>query len=213
MKPTTPLLTDGFLSPIPNLQFHPLIHRYKYKDRWVPFSVSRIKGYDDPPEKLQRIAETKHIWLERGNQVHAALEAFLIGDALPTNSPYEEWITPLLMHPLLDGQWKCIASEHRMVDRSCFYAGTLDCLFTNGKSFKLVDLKTQSRKNAAPYSTDVQLGAYCQLLEQNHGIFVDQCVTLWARPGTTAQTVAEPEECRQAWTDCLDQFKRQLPDF
>ena len=64
------------LDPIPSLEFFEGLHRYRYKGRWLPFSVSRIASPVDPRAE-RRFAETRHIWLPRGNAVHAYCEALL----------------------------------------------------------------------------------------------------------------------------------------
>lgn len=206
----------GFLPPVPGLVFHEDIHRYRYQSNWVPWSVTRITGHDMSPSKRSNILKTKAQWEPRGNAVHNAMEAFLTGKQdLTTVDGYEafnDWISPLVFHPIWD-RYQPIACEHRMVSPDASVAGSLDVLLSNGSEIVLCDLKTQSNARAAPYDTSRQLGAYCWLLDHCHGIQPVKCITLWARPGHTAQTIADPSDCLSSWNDCYAKFLLTQPNF
>lgn len=204
------------LPSVKGLEFFDDLHRYRFDGVWVPYSVTHICSFDMPASRRAAIDQTRPQWAPRGQAVHAAMEAFLTPDRdvteLPEYETYLSWIEPLVHHPIW-GMYKPLACEHRMISRSRLFAGSLDCLLTDGKKIVLVDLKTQSSKRSAPYDIRKQLGAYCTLLEDCHGLSVDQCVALWARPGVCEQTLMDPSDCIQVWSDKLEAFKAQLPDF
>ena len=71
-------MSGKLLDPIPGLEFFSDLHRYRYKGRWLPFSVSRIASPVSPEVEL-RLEATRHIWEPRGNAVHEYCEALLTG--------------------------------------------------------------------------------------------------------------------------------------
>ena len=84
---------DNLLTPIPELDFHADLHRYRYKGRWLPFSVSKVTNRTTP-EQAAQFERTKHLWAPRGNEVHGFCEAMLSGQELP-ETEYSEWTEAL----------------------------------------------------------------------------------------------------------------------
>jgi len=212
LKPSKPDQIPETLPPIPNLEFFPDSHRYVHKNRLIPWSVTKITSHDKSQAELDAIWKRRSEWQLRGNTVHACLEAFLKGEAQLNPGKYAEWVEPLLEHRL----WRdygCIASEHRMVSPCGLVAGSCDAVLSNGTKTLLVDLKTVSSASRSPYSTDRQMGAYTWLLNANHKLYVDHCVTVWAAPGSVRLTVAEPDACYAAWDACFEQFKLKQEAF
>jgi hypothetical protein len=69
----------SLLRPIDGLVFYEDIHRYRLFDQWLAQSVTGVVGHDMPAKTRERIDATRHEWEPRGNTVHAALEAALLG--------------------------------------------------------------------------------------------------------------------------------------
>jgi len=81
------------LEPISDLEFFPELHRYRYKGRWLPFSVTKVANRVS--ERQERVfRETQHIWEPRGTSVHAYCESLLKGNE-PTITNYTEWTEQL----------------------------------------------------------------------------------------------------------------------
>jgi hypothetical protein len=81
------------LPPLVDLEFHADIHRYRYRGNWLRYSVSRI-AQPTTPEQRMRFEETRHVWEPRGNYVHTAAEALLLG-LEPVRGDYGPWIDAL----------------------------------------------------------------------------------------------------------------------
>ena len=102
---------------------------------------------------------------------------------------------------ILSGQdFEVIAVEHRLIDLKRGFAGSAvtQSGIYKGKTI-LLDLKSQ-KANGKPYSTNRQLGGYLALLYgDNYGtskFWIDECRTVWARPGkTTVGKAQDPTRC------------------
>ena len=141
----------------------------------------------------------------------------MTGEALLDPGPYAEWIDPLLAHPLFK-QYEAIAVEHRMVSKDGFFAGSFDALLRGlDKSGKpqtiLMDLKTLKHAHSPTRSIAKQAGAYICLLNDNHKILVDRVVGVFSKPGSVEMVVEDPQDCIDAWQDCLVEFRKSLPDW
>lgn len=201
------------LPPIPDLDFHADLHRYRYQGRWLPFSVSKVTNRTTPEQEAQ-FERTKHIWAPRGNSVHAYCEAKLLGQELP-DTEYREWTDELDSCWLLN-ESEPLAVEYRLCDARKGVGGSFDFLLrTNNGKVVLGDLKTvgsdsavDRRKPAVP-----QLGGYLAMLIDHHPkLTVDWCYTLVVGPGKSRILQSTPDECLMAWVDCWDAFKlTELP--
>lgn len=197
------------LEPLP-IRFHEAEHKYEYlpTGEIMAYSCTQIAGWDKTPEQMANIMATKDEWEPRGVACHAAMENMLLGQQHNADDldRYDEWITPLLEHKF----WKSfepIAVEHRLCDTRRSIGGSLDALgIYNGKTI-LLDLKTQKAKGR-PYNTDRQLGMYVALLCDNYPkIWIDECRTVWARPGkTTVGPAQDPTRCCLAGVNAWDMF-------
>jgi hypothetical protein len=201
------------LDPLP-IHFDEAAHRYRWQptNTWLSYSVTKIAAASKSPEAMARIRATQHIWEPRGRHTHAQLEAFLKGQPVDLGD-YAEWVEPLLDHAM----WKRLRPlgvEHRLADPERSIAGTLDALCEHEDgSVILLDLKTQGSANGSPYSTNAQMGGYASMLPMHYPLAVDRCVTVWAKPGATTITVAEPSECIAEWEAKRDAFLANQFDF
>ena len=201
------------LDPLP-IHFDEAAHRYRWQptNTWLSYSVTKIAAASKSPEAMARIRATQHIWEPRGRHTHAQLEAFLKGQPVDLGD-YAEWVEPLLDHAM----WKRLRPlgvEHRLADPERSIAGTLDALCEHEDgSVILLDLKTQGSANGSPYSTNAQMGGYASMLPMHYPLAVDRCVTVWAKPGVTTITVAEPSECIAEWEAKRDAFLANQFDF
>ena len=195
------------LDPIPHLEFFEGLHRYRYKGRWLPFSVSRIASPVDPRAE-RRFAETRHIWEPRGNTLHAYCEA-LLTERPRDPGDYSEWTDAL------DDCWllrdsETVAVEYRLCDARKGVGGSFDFLLRspNGK-LVLGDLKTVSSDSAVSQRqpAKAQLGGYLAMLIDHHKLSIDWCYTLVSGPGRCRLIQNEPDECLGAWVDAWDNFK------
>ncbi len=209
------------LKPLPII-FDKEAHRYK----WVPtgeiftHSVTGITGFDMDEKKKLAIERTKKYWAPRGTTVHSAFEHWLKHeeygeDEIKQWEKYRDWIEPLLDHQYLTQDFKPIATEFTVCDRKNGIAGTFDAFGYDQRTNKyvLVDLKTQSNKNANAYNTDEQLGAYASMLIEM-GVWIDECRTIWCRPEKTV--VGEYQDvstCLEAWHSKLDFWKMMQEEF
>ena len=205
------------LRPNPDLFFDAESHRYRFKDIWIPYSVTGITSYGMDGYVQKKIDDTKHIWGPRGDTIHACLEAFLTGAAVLNPGDYAEWVDPLLAHPLWS-RFRPLAVEHRMVSKDHFYAGSFDALLhgpdkDGNETTVLVDLKTVAKASTPVRSIAKQAGAYIALLNDNHRVQVDRVIGVFAKPGMVELKVEDPDECLSSWVDHLDYFKSQQPDF
>jgi hypothetical protein len=204
------------LEPIADLVFYPdPLHRYTYKGNWLARSVTSVVGHAMTASTRRYIDSTKHIWEPRGTQIHAALEATLLGHPVAPSEAYQSWIDNLLAHSL----WRdaeVLAVEHRLCDPHKSLGGSFDFLIrTKSGKVCLGDLKTvetdvaaRSRKPATE-----QLGSYTAMLIDHYQLNIDKCLTVVAGPGTTRLIAQEPDECLGAWVDCWDAYQLTQPDF
>ena len=209
--------TLSMLQPNPNLKFDPIKHQYTVFGEPVPWSVTGITSHDMDPKVKAIIDKTKDKWSVRGNTIHECLEAHLTGAAELNAGDYTEWVKPLLEHPLWS-QFEAIGVEHRMVSPDRFYAGSIDVLLKgNDKNGEpqtiLADLKTLSSKRSPTRSISKQAGAYICLLADVERIQVDKVLGVFSKPGSVEITVEDPQDCIDAWLDCLDAFKKWKPSF
>jgi hypothetical protein len=201
----------SLLAPVPDLHFDAEAHRYKYKDTWLPTSVTQVvSDLNDVARK--RIEETKHIWAPRGNTVHACLEAHLLGEAACDFGEYGDWVKPLLSNWLWDDA-EILAVEYRLVEPRKLVAGSFDFLLRTAKgSIVLGDLKTVGSAPAAKSrkTADAQLGAYAMMLEYHHPhLIIDKCVTVIAGPGVCEVKSSDPDFCSLAWLNAWDKYQVQ----
>ena len=194
------------LPPIPDLEFHPDAHRYRYKGDWLLYSVTQVvSDLDDKARK--RIEETKHIWEPRGNAVHEFLESFLIGEALTNPGDYTDWTNALLGCWIWEG-CEVLAAEYRLVDPIKRVAGSFDGLIKTAKGTTcLFDLKTVSSAPAAKSRkpAEAQLGAYRSMLATHHPYLqIDKCLTIVVGPGACEIKTSDPDACVAQWVDAWD---------
>ena len=129
------------LPPIPGLEFHEENHRYRYQDRWLTWSVSRIASPLDRRSQAY-INSTKHIWEPRGNTVHAALESILKKEQIVDAGEYGQWVNAMQQSWLLQG-CEVLASEYSVCDPKRLIGGQLDFILRTSKgTLVLGDLKT-----------------------------------------------------------------------
>jgi hypothetical protein len=197
------------LEPLP-IDFDEAAHKYIWQPTGevMPYSATQICGWDASADKLANIAATKDQWERRGNAVHGALEAHLTGSPFRQDDldEFGDWINPLLDHAFFN-DFEVLAAEYRMVDLKRGIGGSLDALGIYKGKTVLVDLKTQ-KAGGRPYSTDRQMGAYCQLLMDHHlKLWIDECRTIWARPGkATVGKAQDPTRCSIAFSDAYSDF-------
>lgn len=206
----------SLLRPIDGLRFYPEWHRYSLNGQWLAQSVTGVVGHDMPAKTRERIDATRHEWEPRGNTVHAALEAALLGQEQPDPGAYGEWITPLLANPLFKDT-EILAVEYRLCDERKSLAGSFDFLLRTARgTVVLGDLKTVGSAPAAKSRKPAteQLGAYLAMLIDHHPtLTIGKCVTVVAGPGVTRVVANEPDECLGAWVDCWDRYQLLQPDF
>lgn len=206
--------SDNLLTPIPELDFHADLHRYRYKGRWLPFSVSKVTNRTTP-EQAAQFERTKHLWAPRGNEVHGFCEAMLNGQELP-ETEYQEW-TEALQDCWVLRDSEPLAVEYRLCDARKGVGGSFDFLLRSpsGKVI-LGDLKTVGNENAVDRrkSAKAQLGGYLAMLIDHHPkITVDWCYTVVVGPGKCKVLQNEPDECLMAWVDAWDVFRLENCPF
>jgi hypothetical protein len=155
------------LKPLEDLEFHADIHRYRYRGSWLRYSVSRI-AQPVTPDQQMRFDETRHIWEPRGNYVHTAAEALLLG-LEPEEGDYKPWIDALRSCWLLQGA-ETLAAEFGVVIPHHEIAGTFDGLIkTADGAVVLLDFKTVQTDKAvdARKPATAQLGGYLHGLNIN----------------------------------------------
>jgi hypothetical protein len=204
------------LEPLP-IDFDEASHRYTWRPTGevMPYSVTTVTSWDMSADKRANIDATRDQWERRGNACHHALESLLTGQPFRQDDldEFDEWITPLLDHAF----WKdfeVLASEFRMIDLKRGLAGSCDAIgIYKGKTI-LLDLKSQ-KGTGKPYSTNRQLGGYIALLygDECHKngtskLWIDECRTVWARPGkTTVGKAQDPTRCLLEFCDAWDMFQ------
>ena len=197
------------LEPLP-ISFDEEAHSYF----WTPpsermgISVTGILSVNKTAAQLANIERYKSSWAPRGTHVHASLEHKLRDLPFELDPVYAEWTAPLLAHPFWD-TFQPLAVEYRVCDLKRGIGGSLDALgfdeFT-GRTV-LLDLKSQSSAKYGTYSTDAQLGAYLQMLQLHHNIQIDECLTVWARPGEClVGDSQDPDECVAEWESVFSRW-------
>ena len=215
------------LTPLP-IKFDKESHRYIWEPTGEIFthSVTGITGFDMDEKKKIAIERTKKYWAPRGTSVHLAFETFLNNKSIIEKEnnfydfpseliKYADWIEPLIHHQYVYNDFQPIATEFTVCDRKNGIAGTFDAFGFDMRTEKyvLLDLKTQSSKNANAYNTDEQLGAYASMLI-SLGVWIDECRTIWCRPDRTV--VGEYQDvstCLEAWNSKLGFWKMMQEEF
>ena len=105
-----------------------------------------------------------------------------------------------------------------MVSKDGFFAGSFDGLLRGfdkeGKPITvLMDLKSLKHADSKTRSIAKQAGAYICLLNDNHKILVDRVLGVFSKPGSVELVVEDPQDCIDAWQDCLLEFRKSLPDW
>jgi len=191
-------------------------HQYCWEPtgEWLAFSTTQIASQKSP-EALANIERYRHIWQPRGEKVHWCLQQRMLGEQNPDAGDYEDWVKPLLENEYWLN-FEPLAVEYMLADLEKSVGGQFDLLGYDHTLQKLVliDLKTQSKKNARPYSTDAQLGSYVDALANHHGIVVDSCRTVWARPGKCVfGEEQDPLTCRLKWKEAWEAFEEKVEVF
>jgi len=182
--------------------------RHAYQDlatgEMMAHSITAVTGRNMCPRKRAVIEKTKHVWEPRGNACHEAFANHLTGQPVVVGD-YAAWLEPLFEHQFFD-EFQPIAVEYAMADPSRSLGGAFDALGYWRDKLILVDLKTQSSKNAATYDTSPQLGGYLSLLNYSHPhLFIEAAKTLWARPGKAFLGKTQSiDQCDEAWADAWD---------
>ena len=170
------------------------------------------------PEAYRRIQETRHLWEDRGNYLHNALQQHLEGAAELAHGEYGEWLGPLIDDFPLWDRYPAIATEFRLVDKRARFAGSLDFLLKGknpeGKDICLLgDLKTKSA-NGRVGDHRAQLGAYAVMLSAHFPtLWIDRCVVVNSFPGRVELSTYEVDECVSAWEDVYQSFQSWKPEF
>jgi hypothetical protein len=216
-----------WLPPIPGLHRRDPEHRYWLGEAEFPVSVTGVLGVLKSDYAMDRIEATREVWAPRGNSCHRALELFLLlehsdqpgfrseSDEMVglLHGDYSDWIAPLLTHDRW-GQVQVIASEMVVACTQRRVAGCFDLAFIDeaGRTI-LADLKSLGSAESSTYCTRAQLGGYAALLKASHGVVVDACQTIWARPGsTTFSPLYSVAECRTAWAGAWATFKARASE-
>ena len=185
------------------LEFNEELHQYI----WTPTgevmgtSVTGVCSVNKTAAQLANIEKHRPSWEPRGLHVHASLEHKLKGLPFEVDPTYAEWTAPMLAHPFWE-TFEPIAIEYRMCDLRRGIGGSCDALGYDHFAEKLVllDLKSQSSARYGTYSTNSQMGGYLSMLLSHHQLIVDECLTVWARPGECF--VGDPQdvdECLAEW--------------
>ena len=201
------------LQPLP-IGFDEERHRYTWQPTGevMAYSVTEIVGASKDAHALRNIEATRHVWEPRGLAVHAAMEAFANG-ADPNSllgTEYDAWVKPLIEHPFWEFS-EVLATEFRLCDRRKSIGGSFDLLAwdTLGECTVLIDLKTQG-PSGRPYDTSAQLGGYVAMGNDQLKLKVDQCCTLWCKPGeTTLGEDQQVDHCLMAWDEAYDYWHSQ----
>ena len=190
----------AMLKPLGDLEFYPGIHRYRYRGSWLRYSISRI-AQPATREQQVRFEETRHIWEPRGNYVHTAAEALLLG-LEPEEGEYKPWIDALRNCWLLEGA-ETMAVEFGVAIPKDDVAGTFDGLIKTAEGATiLLDFKTVQTNKAvdARKPATAQLGGYLHGLNINKPtISIDKCCTVVIGPGRSKVISEDPDECFAAW--------------
>jgi len=198
------------------IEFNEAAHTY----RWLPTnelmgaSVTEVCSVNKTQSELYNIKKHRSSWEPRGKHIHAVAAAKQQRLPFEIKPDYLDWANPMLAHPF----WKTfepLAVEYAMCDLRRGIGGTLDSFGIDHLTGKkvLVDLKSQSRAKARPYSTDVQMGGYLSMLIpilaklKRLDLSPDECLTLWVRPGKCVLgDPQDPDECLMAWEDSYEKW-------
>ena len=194
----------------------------KHKNCWEPtgewLSYSTTQACNNKtPEALANIERYRYGptgWEIRGKTVHHCLETKMLGHEPADAGEFNEWVEPLLNDPFWE-TFEPWAVEYMLCDLDKSLGGQLDLLGYdhNSNQVTLIDLKSQS-KSGRTYSTNAQLGSYVEALKQHHGLEVDMCRTIWAKPGKTKIGEDQPvDECLNEWHKAWERFeeKQEVP--
>jgi hypothetical protein len=192
-------------------------HKYIWEPTGEPlaYSTTQITGHDKTPAQIAAIEATRSKWEPRGKTVHHCLEQFLLGNKEPDPGEYGDWVKPLLDDEFWD-QFEPWGVEYMVCDLKKSVGGQLDVIGYDHakKELVLIDLKTQSSKKASRYNTDAQLGSYVHAINEHHKIVIDNCKTIWARPGKCIIGPDQsPDICGEAWLDKWDAFTMKAETF
>jgi hypothetical protein len=204
----------NMLEPLSDLEFYADIHRYRYRGDWLRYSVSRI-AQPITPDQQMRFDATRHIWEPRGNYVHTAAEALLLG-LEPEEGEYKPWIDALRNCWLLQDA-ETMAVEFGVAIPQDDVAGMFDGLIkTADGNTVLLDFKTVQTDKAVDTrkSATAQLGGYLHGLNTNRPmISVDKCCTVIIGPGRSKVISEEPDVCFAAWQDqlAIHKIRTELP--
>ena len=205
----------GMFQPLP-IAFDEKDHSYVWKPNQerMKYSVTQVCSVLKTQEELDSIERHRPSWEPRGNAVHKAGELFM--DGFPKEEliggAYDEWIKPMFDCPFFE-DFRPLATEFRMCDRERSIGGSCDALGVDTLTDRVVllDIKSQSRRSSQPYSTDGQMGGYCRMINAQLGIEVDECLTLWVRPGkTTLGDSQDPQRCLDAFEECWGLFQAKI---
>ena len=202
-----------WLDPLPIYRKEP-DHKYIWEptNEALLYSTTQVCN-NKTPEALANIERYRYGpngWEARGKKVHWCLEQKMLGDPAPDPDIYAEWVEPLLSHPFFE-QFEAWSVEYMLCDLEKSVGGQLDLLGYDHASnqLMLIDLKSQS-KSGKTYSTNAQLGSYVEALKTHHGLEVDVCKTIWAKPNKTTIGDDQPvEECLDAWHKAWERFKQK----
>ena len=192
------------------IEFDEALHQYK----WMPTgevmgtSVTSVLSINKTAAQLANIERHKATWQPRGTHVHACLERMLLRQPIQGKTEYMDWIEPLIAHPFWE-TFEPIAVEYRVCDLNRGVGGSLDALGYDGFTGRLVllDLKSQSSAKYGTYSTDAQMGGYLSMLINQQGITIDECLTVWARPGEClVGDPQDPDQCLEAWETTFEKW-------
>jgi len=193
-------------------------HKYCWEPtgEWLSYSTTQACN-NKTPEALANIERYRHGpngWEIRGKTVHHCLEQRMLGYPDADAGDFNEWVEPLLNHPFFEN-FEPFAVEYMLCDLQKSLGGQLDLLGYDHESNRLmlIDLKSQS-KSGRTYSTNAQLGSYVEALDKHHGLEIDVCKTVWAKPGKTKIGDDQPvNECLDAWHKAWERFeeKQEVP--
>ena len=144
----------------------------------------------------------------RGTRIHKALEHFLMGWEQPDWHGLDDWIIPLLNHDYWNRfePWLC---EATLCDLGKSCGGQLDVLGFDHDRQKITIVDLKSKASAGTYDVRPQMGAYTQMVADIHGVVVDECRVMWARPGEPELGMqSDAGECCIEWQAKWDAFQK-----
>lgn len=195
------------LPPIPRLEFHPNIHRYRYKYEWLLNNVTGVLGFDMHPAKKAAIEHYKDGptgWAERGTALHKVVEQLLKGEDFKVAEIWDDWVGDLVACDLFQTS-EVLAVEYSLCDEDKDLGGSFDFLLKDKKGeIILGDLKSCSSKSAARRRepATAQLGAYLQMMGKHHPtLCIDKCVTVVSGPGICKVIEEKPDDCFIEWEE------------